>query len=290
MREFSAEQGYLTFALNTDSVDYLKLAYAQALSIKCTQRINNYAVVVDSMTNQLITDQHRRVFDHVIVLSHSDSRNQTWRLADEWQAFDLTPFRETIKLESDILFSRNIDHWWTGLRLQEVTFTTHIRDYLGTVSPVRDYRKVFDSNHLPNVYNGMFYFRHSRTAMQLFSAAREVYHHWSTFKNQLLKNCRSEQATTDEVFAVAARLIGAEQTINPGLSYPTFVHMKSAINNLANTQHWPTVLPFHIDDDLNIYINHCRQQYPVHYQAKELITDEIITRYEQRLQKLTAGI
>lgn len=290
MREFLAEQGYLSFALNTDSVDYLRLAYVQALSIKCTQRINNYAVVVDSATNQLITDQHRQVFDHIIVLEHSDSQDQDWRLSDEWQAFDLTPFRETIKLEADILFSRNIDHWWTGLRLLEVCFTTQVRDYLGQVSLARDYRQVFDSNHLPNVYNGMFYFRHSRTAMQLFAAARETYHHWPLFRDQLLKNCRSEQATTDEVFAVSSRLIGEEKTTNPGLTYPTFVHMKSAINGLGDSQSWPTVLPFHIDDNLNIYINYCRQQYPVHYQIKELITDQIVTRYEQRLQKLTAGI
>lgn len=290
MRKFAAEQGYLSFALNSNTVNYLQLAYVQALSIKCTQRINNYAVIVDSTTNQLITEQYRQVFDHVIVLDQVDSQDQTWKLADEWQAFDLTPFRETIKLEADILFPRSIDHWWTGLRLQEVTFTTQVRDYLGRVSMARNYRKMFDDNCLPNVYNGMFYFRHSRVAQDLFGAAREVYHHWPLFRDQLLKNCRSEQATTDEVFAVASRLIGAEKTVNPGLSYPSFAHMKNAINNLEQDQPWNSILPFHINNDLDIYINHCRQQYPVHYHIKDLITNDIVELYEQKLQKLTTGI
>ena len=289
MREFLAEQGYLTFALNNGTVDYLQLAYVQALSIKCTQRINNYAVIVDQPTSLLVTDRHRRVFDHVIVLDQVDSGDQDWKLSDEWQAFDLTPFRETVKLEADILFSRSVDHWWTGMRIQEVMFTTQIRDYLGQVSQARNYRRMFDINQLPDVYNGMFYFRHSRRAQDLFSAAREVYLHWPLFRNQLLKNCRSEQATTDEVFAVAARLIGSEHVTNPGLSYPSFVHMKPAINRLQEAEPWTAQLPFHVDSHLNIYINHCRQLYPVHYQAKDLITDEIVKTYEQRLQELATG-
>jgi hypothetical protein len=47
---FQAQQGYFTFAQNTDTVNYLELAYAQALSIKNTQTINQYAVAVDSQT------------------------------------------------------------------------------------------------------------------------------------------------------------------------------------------------------------------------------------------------
>jgi hypothetical protein len=110
----------LCFAQNTDSVNYLRLAYAQALSIKCTQKIKNYAVIVDQETAQQIQDHHRLVFDHVIVLERDDATAHDWKLANEWQAYDLTPFRETIKLESDILFTRNIDHWWAGMRIKKL--------------------------------------------------------------------------------------------------------------------------------------------------------------------------
>jgi hypothetical protein len=286
MRNFSAEQGYLTFALNNQSTDYLRLAYAQALSIKCTQKINQYAVIVDQRTAELITEKHRRVFDHVIVLDQDDSQDEEWKLSNEWQAFDLTPFRETIKLDADMLFGRNVDHWWSGLRLQEVTFTCRVRDYQGCVSTARDYRNIFDANHLPDVYTGMFYFRYSKTAMELFSSAREIYQHWPLFRDRLLKNCRTEQATTDEVFAVASRLIGQEKTVNPALDFPSFAHMKSAMNNLPESLAWNDLLPMYLDNDLNIYVNHVRQQYPLHYHVKQALTDRMIQQYEQKLQEL----
>ena len=39
-KSFLDQQGYFTFAQNTESVNYLELAYAQAASIKQTQKIN----------------------------------------------------------------------------------------------------------------------------------------------------------------------------------------------------------------------------------------------------------
>ena len=44
--QFKEQQGFLTFAQNTD-VDYLRLAYLQALSVKLTMPTAKYAVIVD---------------------------------------------------------------------------------------------------------------------------------------------------------------------------------------------------------------------------------------------------
>jgi len=46
------QQGFLTIAQNTDTVDYLQLAYVQAMSIKLTMPGSKYAVIVDSATKQ----------------------------------------------------------------------------------------------------------------------------------------------------------------------------------------------------------------------------------------------
>ena len=37
---------------------------------------------------------------------------QEWKLSNEWQVFNLTPFKHTIKLEADMLFTTNTDWWW----------------------------------------------------------------------------------------------------------------------------------------------------------------------------------
>ena len=278
---FQAQQGYFAFAQNTQETNYLELAYAQALSIKNTQKINKYAVAVDSETKKLITDEHRTVFDYVIDIDSPDAH----AMNNEWQAWHLTPFKETVKLESDILFTTCVDHWWSGMRLQEVCFTTKIRNYEGTVSYARDYRKLFDENILPNIYTGMYYFRFGRISMELFQLAEAVYANWSLFRDQLLKNCREDLPSTDVVFAVAAKILGEELCTNPALDYPGFVHMKGAINGIASSADWQNVYHAELEDN-NLMINFTRQQWPVHYYQKAFINERIRTKLISSFSKL----
>lgn len=274
---FSEQQGYFTFAQNTDRVDYLELAYYQAISIKQTQRINSYAVAVDARTKEKINENHRRVFDYILdlPLDHNDPASD-WKLANEWQAWNLTPFKETIKLESDILFTQNIDHWWTGMRHREVCLTTKIRDYEGTVSDCRTYRRMFDDSNLPNVYNGIMYFRFGQISMQFFQAAELIYQHWPIFRDQVLTNCREDLPSTDVVFAIAARIIGEELCTIPALDYPSFVHMKGAINRLNADTDWRTAYANEMDGT-DIFIGFTRQQWPVHYYQKDFLNERIRT-------------
>ena len=267
---FKAQQGYFTFAQNTDTVNYLELAYAQAVSIKNTQTINQYAVAVDSQTRELITDEHRTVFDYIIDISNPNVQ----AMSNEWQAWHLTPFKETVKLESDILFTVNVDHWWTGMRLQEVCFTTKIRNYEGNTSNDRTYRKLFDQNNLPDIYTGMYYFRFGRISMELFKLAEAIYTNWTVFRDELLKNCREDTPSTDVVFAIAARILGVELCTNPALDYPSFVHMKGAVNGLDAAADWQQVFPHELYNN-TLMINFTRQQWPVHYYQKNFANAHI---------------
>lgn len=270
MNRFKAQQGYFTFAQNTDKVNYLELAYAQALSIKNTQTINQYAVAVDSRTRESITDEHRTVFDYIIDISNPNVQ----AMSNEWQAWHLTPFKETVKLESDMLFTVNVDHWWTGMRLQEVCFTTKIRNYEGNTSNDRTYRKLFDQNNLPDIYTGMYYFRFGRISMELFKLAEAIYANWTVFRDELLKNCREDTPSTDVVFAIAARILGVEQCTNPALDYPSFVHMKGAVNGLDASADWQQVFPHELYNN-TLMINFTRQQWPVHYYQKNFANAHI---------------
>lgn len=283
---FKEQLGYFTFAQNTEEVNYLELAYAQALSIKCTQQINRYAVAVDSKTKELITDRHRAVFDYIIDVIDDGDEN---KFAREWQAWWLTPFKETIKLESDILFTRNIDHWWQGLRQQEICLTTTIRDLEGSVSDCRRYRKLNDDNLLPDVYNGFMYFRFGQISMQFFSVARQIFKNWEYFKTHALKKCHEEVPTTDTVFALAASIVGPDLCTMPGRDYPCFVHMKGAVNRLKVNDDWTKYYYAQLDESANLMIGFNRQNYPVHYYQKKFITPEIIEKYEQRLRRIKSG-
>lgn len=286
MSQHKAQQGFLTFAQNTPEVDYLHLAYVQALNIKATQRNTQFAVVVDAPTRELVNEDHLSVFDYVIDLTiDHNSPASNWKLANEWQAFWLTPFKETIKLESDLLFTRSIDHWWDTFRFREVFLSHGCRNYQQQFSDSRKYRKLFDDNHLPDVYSGLMYFRFSQTARDFFMCARAIYENWPAVRDTL-RNCDDNTATTDVVFALAAQIIGPELCTLPSADFINFTHMKPAHNGFSEELTFSEVFLTEFDRGM-IRINNINQYHPLHYYDKKFPTGEMIEYYRSRI---TQGI
>ena len=285
MSQHKEQQGFVTFAQNTDEVDYLELAYLQALNIKATQKNNRYAVIVDAATKEKVNEIHRSVFDYIIDLPMDNNEpTSNWKLANEYQVFRLTPFKETIKLESDLLFTRSIDHWWTTFRLKDVCLSTGTKNYRGLKSNLRKYRELFDSNDLPDVYNGLMYFRYSRVASNFFGVAESVFRNWDLYKNKL-KNCREDTPSTDVLYAIASLLVGSESVTMPSMDFINFVHMKSGIQGWSDLHSWLETVVDERDGDM-IRINNLNQYDPVHYHDKNYATEELIKYYESRRKSI----
>lgn len=269
-----AQIGFLTVACNTEQTDYLRLAYSQALNIKKTQQNNQFAVVVDQKTLAKVTDQHKKVFDYIIeVPEHSFGP-----YGAEAFLFELTPFKETIKIESDLLFTRSIDHWIHAFRLRDIVLSTGCRNYQQEISDVRKYRKVFDDNHLPDVYNGLMYFRFSKTARDFFDTAKKIYANWISIVKEL-KHCSDIVPSTDIVFALAAKIIGRESCTLPSADFINFVHMKPSINKFNEDLNFDEVFVTEIDQDM-IRINNINQYHPLHYYNKNFNITDLIKIYE----------
>jgi hypothetical protein len=64
-----------------------------------------------------------------LVRSHRQIVPDVNPFANDAQLFRLTPFRETIKLEADMLIVSPIDHWWTQFRHRDVVISTGCRDW-----------------------------------------------------------------------------------------------------------------------------------------------------------------
>jgi hypothetical protein len=281
---FQAQTGYLTIAQNTQHVDYLKLAYVQAMSIKLTMPGSQYAVIVDAATLDQIEDRHRQVFDYIIPLSVDYAHEESWKLSNEWQVFDLTPFKETVKLESDIVFTRSIEHWWTVFRLRNIVLSLGCRDYQSNPSDVRRYRRLFDDNELPDTYNGLMYFRYSKEATNFFSVAKQIYQNWNFISANVLVNCRDTAPTTDVVYALAALHIGVENCTLPQVDFVNFTHMKNTVNHWPEATPWPEMVVSELDLPM-IRINNTNQYHPFHYQDKNWVTDEVVERFEHECQR-----
>jgi len=275
--------GFCTLAQNTNDVDYLRLAYLQALNVKALHPNAEYAVIVDKETAKQVTDIQREVFDYVIEMQHDyNDPSSNWRLANEWQVFWYTPFKETIKLESDLLFTSSIEHWLPAFRLRDVVLSTGCKNYTGTKSQVRTYRKLFDDNELPDVYSGLMYFRYSKTAMDFFAVAQQLSLNWADVRDKVLKNCREEYPSTDVLYAVTARTIGEDLCTLPSMDFINFVHMKPGIQGWSEQRPWYETVIAEQDGDM-IRINNLNQYSPVHYYDKNYATDELIKYYEHRI-------
>jgi len=275
-------QGFLTIAQNTATVDYLTLAYVQAMNIKSLHPGAKCAVIVDNETYSKITHKHDRTFDFVIKLPYDENpTDSSWKLLNEYQACNLSPFKETIKLESDLLFTRNIDHWWDAFRFRDVVLSSGCKTYRQVASTSKAYRKFFVDNDLPDTYNGLMYFRYSQTAYEFFNLAKEILYSWDQLKVSVLKNCREDKPSTDVLYALTAKLYGVEKCTIPTMDFINFVHLKPAINGWGTADFpWHHMVMSERDGDM-IRVNNLNQYHPVHYHDKNYITQDIIDYYER---------
>jgi hypothetical protein len=185
--------------------------------------------------------------------------------ANDWQMFRVSPYRQTIKLEADMLCAGPIDHWWTLFEHRDVVISQGCRDYYGNQSTARHYRKIFDNNNLPDVYNAITYWRLSKTAQEFFALVRAIFEQWAEFR-RLLK-FPDEQATTDVVYAMASQIIGVENVTLPQDVGPQIVHMKQKIIQ-TQTNDWTKELVWeHTDPGLRIQT--VAQWGLVHYHIKD---------------------
>jgi len=184
--------------------------------------------------------------------------------ANDWQVFEASPYRQTIKLEADMLCASAIDHLWTMFEHRDVVVSQGCRDIYNQPSDNRRYRKIIDANHLPDVYNAITYWRLSKTAQEFFLLVRQIFEHWNDY--QSLLKFPDDVASTDVVYAMAAHIMGTEQVTLPNGAGPQIVHMKPGIIP-THSLNWTQELVWEFVD-AQLRINTVAQWGLVHYNVK----------------------
>lgn len=252
-------KGFVIMAQNTEKTDYVKCAKALELSIKKVMPHANVTIITTDM------------------LPYGDQApDSDWKLINDWQVYEASPYDETIKLEADMFIPRSIEHWFDIMSINDVTICTKIRNYKGEISNVRAYRKFIDDNNLPDVYNAITYFKKSDTAEQFYKIVRDVFENWEEYKATLICNI-TEKATTDWVYAIASHIIGVEKTTLPNFNELSMTHMKQFIAG-TTTEDWTDTLVYECLPDV-LRIQTYSQEYPFHYHSKSF-SDKIIERYK----------
>lgn len=236
------------FVIMAQGDDYVKCATVLEASIK--------QVMPEASVTIVTTD----------MLPYGDQAPElVWKLQNDWQVYDASPYDETIKLEADMYIPRPIAHWFDIMSQQDIVVCNKIRNFKGEVSDVRVYRRFIDDNKLPDVYNAITYFKKSDTAKKFFEIVRDVFENWNEYK-QILKCNPNELATTDWAYAIACHIIGVEKTTMPTIEDLSMVHMKQFVNGTP-TENWTDTLIYECLPD-QLRVQSCPQLYPFHYHIK----------------------
>ena len=264
----NSNKGFLWVVQNNDKTDYVKCSIELCKSIKNKCSINQVAVITDKKTKI-----PANIFDKVIVLDHDDSENIEWKLNNEYKVFELSPFIHTIKLEADMLFTKNVDWWWNYLGQHDIVFSFNSRDYQDGIVKDSPYRKIFSKNFLPNVYSGLHYFRRSQQAFRFYQICESIIKNWNFVKDNILIDCHDDNPTTDVVYALASKIQDPLQNKQVKYEWFNFIHGKPLMHSNTARYHnmYNYLYPHIIKND--VFLGGYRIDRVWHYHNKNLLEE-----------------
>lgn len=271
MIDKTLDRGYFMIANSTQDTNYLRLAYICALTIKLTQPEGYNSVAISTRTPDVVSNYRLPwVFDSIVEFEGPKG------MAARSRAYELTPYKETVFLDSDLLFLNDVSHWWPHMSKHDMYIATRPMMFRGGTMTDKSYRKVFVESGLPDFYSGFFYFKESRETTKFFRVVEALTEHPELWKDKLT-GYRFDTIPTDEACALTAKMLDiVEDMSNTKLPFPRFTHMKTYSQGLGGQIDWTESIPFYYNNDLNIKIGPYAQTDILHYTKKNLITDNFI--------------
>lgn len=273
--------GYLIVVAKNNDVDYHKMAYSLAMSIKNTQKwgFNNVALVTDD-PDDLSRFKSTWVFDKIIPYSEQKGWNGRSYMDQ------LTPWDYTICLDADMLFFRDMSHCVEFfIENTELYVANNSWTYRSEQVNNDFYRKAFSKNELPNLYSFFTFFKSdSVLSKEFFTLGRYIIENPKEFSNSFLSKMKPKIMGTDEAFALSAKILDISDQIAFPLEFPKVVHMKGMIQNWPwPSDDWSDHVGFYFNSSNELKISNFKQYDIVHYVKKDIITDEIISLQEEVL-------
>lgn len=269
-------KGFLVLAQNNKDTDYVRQAYALALSIKNKNPDANISLV----TNDKLDPTQEIIFDKIIPIPFNDqAENSSWKVENRWKLYHATPYEETIVLDADMLVMKDLSACWNFVKGKDLFFTSIVKDYKGRVITKSPYRKMFVENDLPNLYTGMFYFRKSDYALTFFKLLEYISYNWQRFFFEIAPNHSQDFFSIDVASAIAVKILGIDDEVVNKNSPFTFIHMKPALQGWEPVPHscyTQVLVGFNSKKELTV--GGFKQEEVFHYVEPEFLTDNILER------------
>ncbi len=209
--------GVLIFAQNNTEIDYARI------SLFAAERVKKYLNVPVSLATDskdwLLQSQPSALetFDKIIDIQSSSaqtkkfhdgtlaSKTLVWKNLSRADAFDITPYNETIVIDSDyIISSNNLNSIWNSNK--EFAIFKHSNDIAGW----RDDRsfKHLNQYSIPFFWATAFYFKKTKYTQAFFTLIKHIKTNWGYFR--ALYNIDSSVFRNDFAFSIALHIMGEE--------------------------------------------------------------------------------
>jgi hypothetical protein len=261
-------QGFLIFAQNS-TADYVKQAYLLALSGLYSGNFN-FTIVTDNKIN----DEYEHAFDKIIYLKDDAAKDSEWKIENRAKAYELSPYDETIVLDSDVLLLDPIN--WNKFKNLDLYFTSNPTTYRGDVINSSYYRHAFTNNNLLNIYTGLYYFKKTKKTAEFFQILQLVIDNWKEFYSICCKQYVPKHCSIDISAAIACELLEI-YPVTDKTDLVNFVHMKPHVQNWKSAStSWQDTVNTYFNN--NLKIGNYTQHGIFHYTEKDFC-DKILPRY-----------
>lgn len=266
--------GICLIAQNNSDTNYIRQAYALALSVLSNSPNTNISLITDDKVPY-------DVFDKVIPIPWGDMSYNNWKIENRWKVYHATPYTNTIVFDVDMLVLDPIDFIWPNVH--ELAFTNTVTTYRNELITDKYYRQTFEENNLPDIYSGMYQFKKCTNAHAFFVLLDLIMRNWRVFYEKYAPKKMQNWCSVDVSIAIALKILGIEGNALNKNSALSFTHMKPKIQN---TQHlltkWTDSLPVDFGEK-GLYINGYKQSGVLHYVEDNFLTNDVIKWLEEKV-------
>lgn len=266
-------RGHVIFAQNS-SIDYVRQAYALALSIKKFNTVNKVCLI----TNDSIPLEYIKAFDHIVPIPWGDmSSESTWKIENRWKIIYCSPFKENLVYDSDMLLLSSNDHYWYHLENYDIALAQNVIDYKGNkiTSKNNPYRKVFLDNNLPDIYFGLHYFKKSPKSFEFYKWLEYIIKNWNIFSKEFTNKSIQKHPSLD----VASSLALNFGNFNINNDILSFIHMKPLVQGwmTQSIDSWIQYANYDFNSNCVLTIDNLVQTGLIHYIDDDFLSNDIIT-------------
>jgi hypothetical protein len=227
LNESAKSRGVVVFAFNTETVDYVRIAdntsrlIAHSLNLPVT-------IITD------IDSEPKFAYDNIIRIdpqgetTRQDLNNNTvvWRNIGRYLAYELSPYNETILIDTDYLVLDN-----SLLKLFDTEFDYRLMHH--NYSPGEPISESMGETSLPFIWATVVLFRKCERTRLFFNLVGRVQRNYGYYR--MLYNIRERNYRNDYAFAIANNIInGYSLNEDQGIPWPMFT-IEKKINKIMLT-------------------------------------------------------